>query len=103
MVAQGANLALHPDQAMEAARMGAEMATWAGRLLLPQMVERTVLQGHPEGSQAHGMGPGRLPPTRGQGDGQGRDATINDLLMTVMSGGCTATSPSATRWSRTSR
>jgi WS/DGAT/MGAT family acyltransferase len=87
MVAQGANLALHPDQAMEAARMGAEMATWAGRLLLPQMVERSLLQGHPEGVKRMAWDPDGFPLPEVKATAKSADATINDLLMTVFCGG----------------
>ena len=87
IVAQGANLVLHPDQAMEAARMGAEMATWAGRLLLPQMVERSLLQGHPEGVKRMAWDPVGFPLPEVKATAKSADATINDLLMTVFCGG----------------
>ncbi|MFU8841741.1 MAG: wax ester/triacylglycerol synthase domain-containing protein [Nitriliruptoraceae bacterium] len=87
ILAQGANLALHPDQALEAARTGAEIATWAGRLLLPQMVERTVLQGHPEGVKRMAWDPDGFPLPEVRETAKAANATINDLLMTVMSGG----------------
>lgn len=87
VLAHGAHLALHPDEALKAARMGAEMATWAGRLLLPQMVERTVLQGHPEGVKRMAWDPDGFPLHEVRTTAKAADATINDLLMTVMSGG----------------
>src|SRR6056297_408012 len=86
-VAQGAHLALHPDQAVEVVRTGAELATWAGRLLLPQMVERTVLQGHPEGRKRMAWDPDGFPLDEVKASARAIDATINDLLMTVMTGG----------------
>ncbi|MFP4235339.1 MAG: wax ester/triacylglycerol synthase domain-containing protein [Nitriliruptoraceae bacterium] len=87
VLAQGANLALHPEQAVEVVRTGAELATWAGRLLLPQMVERTVLQGHPEGCKRMAWDPDGFPLEEVKHTARSADATINDLLMTVMSGG----------------
>lgn len=87
VLAQGANLALHPEHAAEVVRTGAELATWAGRLLLPQMVERTVLQGHPEGSKRMAWDPDGFRLDEVKATARAADATINDLLMTVMSGG----------------
>ncbi len=86
LLAKGAHLARHPSEAVELAREGVEMAEWAGRLLAPQLVERTVLQGHPDGSKRMAWDPDGFPLAEVKRTARGNDATINDLLMTVMSG-----------------
>lgn len=86
LVAKGAHLARHPSEAVELARDGVEMAEWAGRLLAPQLVERTVLAGHPDGSKRMAWDPDGFPLAEIKHTARGNDATINDLLMTVMSG-----------------
>ena len=86
LLSKGAHLALHPSEAVGLARDGAEMAEWAGRLLAPQLVERTVLQGQPDGSKRMAWDPDGFPLAEIKRTARANDATINDVLMTVMSG-----------------
>jgi diacylglycerol O-acyltransferase / wax synthase len=86
LLAKGAHLARHPSEAVDLAREGVEMAEWAGRLLAPQLVERTVLQGQPDGSKRMAWDPDGLPLAEVKRTAKANEATINDLLMTVMSG-----------------
>lgn len=86
LVGRGAQLVRHPTQAVELAREGVEMAEWAGRLLAPQLVERTALQGHPDGSKRMAWDPEGFPLAAVKGAARANGATVNDVLMTVMSG-----------------
>lgn len=86
LLAKGAHLALHPSEAIDIARDGVEMAEWAGRLLAPQLVGRSVLQGHPDGSKRMAWDPDGFPLAEIKSTARANDATVNDLLMTVMSG-----------------
>ncbi len=86
LLAKGAHLARHPGEAVDLARDGVEMAEWAGRLLAPQLVERTVLQGQPDGSKRMAWDPDGFPLAEVKRTARANEATINDLLMTVMSG-----------------
>jgi diacylglycerol O-acyltransferase / wax synthase len=87
LVARGAHLALHPTEVIEVAREGIEMVTWAGRLLAPQLVERSVLQGHPDGTKLMAWDPDGFPLEEVKQVARASGATINDVVMTVMSGG----------------
>jgi diacylglycerol O-acyltransferase / wax synthase len=87
LVARGAHLALHPTEVIEVAREGIEMVTWAGRLLAPQLVERSVLQGHPDGTKLMAWDPDGFPLEEVKRVARASGATINDVVMTVMSGG----------------
>jgi len=86
LLAKGAHLALHPAEVLGHARDGVEMAQWAGRLLAPQLVERTILQGHPDGSKRMAWDPDGFPLAEVKRTAKANEATINDLLMTVLSG-----------------
>jgi diacylglycerol O-acyltransferase / wax synthase len=87
LVARGAHLALHPTEVIEVAREGIEMVSWAGRLLAPQLVERSVLQGHPDGTKLMAWDPDGFPLEEVKRVARASGATINDVVMTVMSGG----------------
>ena len=84
--AKGAHLALHPGEIRDIARDGAEMAEWAGRLLAPQMVQRTVLQGTPDGTKRMAWDPDGFDLAEVKRIARTNNATVNDVVMTVMSG-----------------
>jgi len=84
--AKGAHLALHPGEIRDIARDGAEMAEWAGRLLAPQMVQRTVLQGTPDGTKRMAWDPDGFDLAEVKRIARTNNATVNDVMMTVMSG-----------------
>lgn len=84
--AKGAHLALHPGELGDIARDGAEMAEWAGRLLAPQMVQRTVLQGTPDGTKRMAWDPDGFDLAEVKRIARTNNATVNDVMMTVMSG-----------------
>jgi diacylglycerol O-acyltransferase / wax synthase len=86
LLARGAHLAFHPTEVVELARGGVDLVTWAGRLLAPQRVERSVLQGHPDGTKLMAWDPDGFPLDEVKAVARANDATINDLVMTVMSG-----------------
>jgi diacylglycerol O-acyltransferase / wax synthase len=86
LVSRSAHLAMHPSEAAELARQGMELVGWAGRLIAPQLVERTVLQGHPEGRKLMVWDPEGFPLDEVRHAARASGATINDLVMTVMSG-----------------
>jgi diacylglycerol O-acyltransferase / wax synthase len=86
LVSRSAHLAFHPTEVVELARDGVEMLSWAGRLLAPQMVERSMLQGHPDGTKVMAWDPDGLPLDTVKQAARGAGVTINDVLMTVMSG-----------------
>ena len=86
LFAKGAHLALHPSELTDVAREGAEMAEWAGRLLAPQMVQRTVLQGTPDGTKRMAWDPEGFDLAAVKRISRANEATVNDIVMTVMSG-----------------
>lgn len=86
LLTKGAHLLRHPSEAVALARDGVEMAEWAGRLLTPQLVERSVLQGFPDGSKRMAWDPDGFPLADVKRTARANDATINDVLLTVMSG-----------------
>ena len=86
LFAKGAHLALHPGELKDVARDGAEMAEWAGRLLAPQMVQRTMLQGTPDGTKRMAWDPDGFDLAVVKRIARANDATVNDVVMTVMSG-----------------
>ncbi len=86
LFAKGAHLALHPGELKDVARDGAEMAEWAGRLLAPQMVQRTVLQGTPDGTKRMAWDPDGFDLAEVKRIARANDATVNDVVLTVMSG-----------------
>ncbi|MFO7961271.1 MAG: wax ester/triacylglycerol synthase family O-acyltransferase [Nitriliruptoraceae bacterium] len=83
---KAAHLALHPGELPELARDGARMAEWAGRLLAPQMVQRSVFQGTPEGTKRMAWDPEGFELAEAKRIARRNEATVNDVMMTVMSG-----------------
>lgn len=86
LVARGAHLAFHPTEVVELAREGVEVVSWAGRLLAPQLVERTILQGRPDGSKLMAWDPDGFPLDEVKQAARAGGATVNDVVMTMMSG-----------------
>jgi diacylglycerol O-acyltransferase / wax synthase len=86
LLSRSAHLAFHPTEVVELARGGVELVTWAGRLLAPQRVERSVLQGQPDGTKLMAWDPEGFPLDEVKAVARANDATVNDLVMTVMSG-----------------
>jgi diacylglycerol O-acyltransferase / wax synthase len=81
------HLALHPASAAGTLRRAAEAVVWGARLLAPAVAERSVLQGRPEGVKRLAWDPEGFPLEPLRAAAHERDATINDLLLTILGGG----------------
>ena len=86
LLAFGSDLALHPSRVGEVTRNGLHAVGWTGRLLAPQMVERTILQGTPEGTKRMAWDPDGFPLAEVKATARGIGATVNDVLLTVLGG-----------------
>jgi diacylglycerol O-acyltransferase / wax synthase len=86
LVSRSAHLAFHPTEVVDLARDGLEVVSWAGRLLAPQLVERTILQGRPDGAKLMAWDPDGFPLDEIKHAARGTGATVNDVVMTIMSG-----------------
>jgi diacylglycerol O-acyltransferase / wax synthase len=86
-VSAATQLALHPTGMAGALRDTADAVSWGARLLAPTFAERTRLIGHPEGTKRMAWDPDGLPLAPLKAASRERGATINDLILTVMSGG----------------
>lgn len=86
MLANGSRLARHPLGMVDLARDAASTAGWAVKLLAPQMVDRTVLQGVPEGRKVMAWDPDGTPLDELKEAARANAVTINDLVLGGMSG-----------------
>jgi diacylglycerol O-acyltransferase / wax synthase len=86
-VTAAAQLALHPTGMAGALRDTADAVAWGAKLLAPTFAERTRLIGHPEGIKRMAWDPDGLPLQPLKEAGHARGVTVNDLLLTIMSGG----------------
>jgi diacylglycerol O-acyltransferase / wax synthase len=86
-VSAATQLALHPTGMLGAARDSLDAVAWGAKLLAPTLAERSRLIGHPEGTKRMAWDPDGLPLQALKGECRERGVTVNDLLLTVMSGG----------------
>jgi diacylglycerol O-acyltransferase / wax synthase len=86
-VTAAAQLALHPTGMAGALRETADAVAWGARLLAPAMVQRSRLIGRPEGTKRMTWDPDGMPLATLKELGHERGVTVNDLLLTVMTGG----------------
>jgi diacylglycerol O-acyltransferase / wax synthase len=86
-VTAAAQLALHPTGMAGALRDTADAVSWGARLLAPTLAERTRLIGRPGGTKRMAWDPDGFPLAPLKASGHERGVTVNDLLLTVMSGG----------------
>jgi diacylglycerol O-acyltransferase / wax synthase len=86
-VSAATQLALHPTAMTEAVREAADAVAWGVKLLAPTLAQRSRLIGHPEGEKRMAWDPDGLPLQPLKDAGHERGVTVNDLLLTVMSGG----------------
>lgn len=77
----------HPTQAVHAVRTTAQATAWGVRLLTPTYAERTGLLGRPKGTKVMAWDPDGLPLAALRETAHRRGVTINDLVLTAMSGG----------------
>jgi diacylglycerol O-acyltransferase / wax synthase len=87
MLATSTHVARHPTEAFDLTRKAVTTAAWSVKLLAPQMPERTVLQGHPEGVKRMVWDPDGFELDEVKAHARANGLTINDLLMAVMAGG----------------
>jgi diacylglycerol O-acyltransferase / wax synthase len=85
-VSTATQLALHPTGMAGTLRETADAVSWGARLLAPTFAERTRLMGHPEGNKRMAWDPDGLPLAPLKAASRARGATVNDLVLTVMSG-----------------
>ncbi len=86
MLANGSKLARHPLGMVDVAKDAANTASWAMKLLAPQMVDRTVLQGRPEGRKIMTWDPEGFDLDETKAAARANGVTINDLVLGSMSG-----------------
>lgn len=86
MLANGSRLARHPFGMVDLAKDAATTAGWAVKLLAPQMVERSVLQGRPEGRKIMAWDPEGFELDELKSAARANGVTINDLVLASMSG-----------------
>lgn len=87
MLANGTRLARHPTAVARLARDTGSAAVWAGRLLAPQLVERSILQGRPDGRKQVVWDPDGFELDELKAQARANGVTINDLVMAVLAGG----------------
>lgn len=87
MLANGSKLARHPLGVVDLAKDAANTAGWAVKLLAPQMVDRSVLQGVPEGRKVMAWDPEGFDLDELKAAARANGVTINDLVLAAMSGG----------------
>lgn len=78
--------AVHPGRLVEQGRLGVSVATWAGRLLAPDLVPGSVLIGRPTGRKLMAWDPVGLPVEAVKAAGRAAGATVNDVLLTLLTG-----------------
>jgi diacylglycerol O-acyltransferase / wax synthase len=79
-------LVRHPGRVGEVLRDAADAVGWGGRLLAPTLAERSVLQGRPGGVKQMAWDPDGFPLEVMKDAGHRVGATVNDLLLTVLTG-----------------
>lgn len=87
MLANGTHLARHPTEVLGVTRKAVSTGAWAVKLLAPQMVERSILHGHPEGVKRMTWDPDGFALDEVKQHAKASGLTINDVLMAVMAGG----------------
>ena len=75
-----------PAHGMRLVREGADLAWWAVRLLTPVMAPPSVLMGAPNGHKEMVWDPDGLPLDEVKAAGRAAGATVNDVLLTVLTG-----------------
>lgn len=85
-VVEASHLARHPTGIVHRTRQGLELAGWTLRLLTPAMADRSILIGRPTGEKVMTWDPDGLPLDAVKAAGRSADATVNDVLLTVLTG-----------------
>jgi diacylglycerol O-acyltransferase / wax synthase len=86
-VTAAAQLALHPTGMAGTLRDTADVVAWGARLLAPTLTERNRFIGRPQGVKRMSWDPDGFPLPTLKEAGRDRGVTVNDLLLTIMSGG----------------
>lgn len=85
-VAEASRMVRQPARALDWMRQGGDVAVWTGRLLAPPMPETSVLVGRPSGRKRMSWDPEGLSLDHVKGIGREVGATVNDVLLTVLTG-----------------
>ncbi|MDX1620813.1 MAG: wax ester/triacylglycerol synthase family O-acyltransferase [Nitriliruptorales bacterium] len=85
-VVEASRMALRPVELTRTVRRTADAARWAGKLLTPIIADRTVLIGRPQGDKRAVWDPAGLPLDGVKRAGKRYGATINDVLLSLMTG-----------------
>lgn len=85
-VAGATRAALHPGELVRTAVGVVQSIAWGVRLLAPAMAERTDLLGRPSGRKRMAWDPVGLPLAAVKATGRQVDATVNDVLLALLSG-----------------
>lgn len=79
-------LARHPTSAIGGVARGVDTARWAVRLLVPPLPAASMLIGRPDGTKVMAWDPEGLPLDAVKAAGREAGATVNDVLLTVLTG-----------------
>lgn len=85
-MAETTHVLRHAAGAIERTRQGVAMAWWAARLLTPAMAEPSILLGRPTGHKVMAWDPDGLPLDAIRAAGRATGATVNDVLLTLLTG-----------------
>lgn len=85
-LAEATRMVRQPDRAVDWLRQGTDVARWAVRLLAPSMPETSILVGRPSGQKRMSWDPEGLSLDHVKGIGREVGATVNDVLLTVLTG-----------------
>lgn len=85
-VTAASRAALHPAELLNMVLGAAVNIAWGFKLLTPAMAERTGLIGRPNGTKLMAWDPDGLPLDAVKATGRQMDATVNDVLLALLSG-----------------
>jgi diacylglycerol O-acyltransferase / wax synthase len=78
--------ARHPTALITTGRQAVATANWTARLFLPTVVERNLFHGTPQGTKLMVWDPDGYPLKQVKAAGRRAGATVNEVLLTIMSG-----------------
>jgi WS/DGAT/MGAT family acyltransferase len=85
-VSAASRAALHPEELLRTAVRTGEGIAWGAKLLAPALAGRTNLLGQPSGTKRMAWDPEGLPLDAIKATGRQIDATVNDVLLALLSG-----------------
>ena len=85
-VAEATTMALHPTRAVGRTQQVLDLTRWSAKLLMPAMADNSILIGRPNGHKEMAWDPDGLPLDQVKAAGRAVGATVNDVLLTVLTG-----------------